>query len=134
MKTRQILVAALAVLTITACNDDPLSPDDVMGTYELTTVNGASLPFVIFDDGTDRFEILSGRITLRENQTFTDSSTLRLTSGTTVETEPDVAVGTYDIEGDAIVFTPDDSPQYILTISGSRLMQSVQGLTFEYRR
>ena len=134
MTMRQLAVAALAALTITACGDDPVSPDNIAGTYQLNTINGQPLPFTLIEDGADRLELIAGTIVLRSNSTFTDSTTLRLTSGTTVETEPTVAAGTYSIDDGIITFTPDDSPPYTVTVSGSTLVQREQGLVLEYRR
>ena len=134
MTIRQLAVAALAALTITACGDDPVGPDSIAGTYQLNTINGQPLPFTLIEDGSDRLELIAGTIVLRSNSTFTDSTTLRLTSGTTVQTEPTVATGTFAIDDDIITFTPTDSPPYTVTVSGSTLVQREQGLVLEYRR
>lgn len=62
-----LLIGAVA---FTACGEDLLAPDDLIGSYGLATVSGQSLPFVLHANRSDGSCILageSGRATLRVN-------------------------------------------------------------------
>lgn len=102
---RKLMILALAVTTATlsACGGkDSTGPDSIAGTYTLTTVNNAQLPFTTSQDATYKAEILASSITLRDDKTFTWSLTGRSTDNGIVDQGTDSFSGTYTITGSTL--------------------------------
>lgn len=110
---RATILAGLFATAITAasCGDDPEPTDPAaeaaaVGTYTLTSVNEAALPFKYGQNDSTRFDITSGRIVLQANKDFTDETTFaesRLSDGAPIG-EPAVQryLGTWSIRRDSL--------------------------------
>ena len=96
-------ITAVAIMTFLpfafgACADDATGPAQgaVVGRYQLQTVNGASLPFVVVQSDTSKGELTSDQLTLNADGTFSDIEGLRTTHGTTVTTKQASSIGVYE--------------------------------------
>ena len=104
MTSSRILIAALAAALLAACSgDSSTGTTSLAGTYDLTTVNGAALPFVI-QASAPKVELMSDRIIVNVGNTFSESGSLRETDGSTVSLVPFTDGGTYAVSGTAVTF------------------------------
>ena len=134
---RKLLVLCLALLLpLAACGDDDGSGPsaDVVGTFTLQTINGATVPAVVFQAGADRLEVVSGSITFNENRTFSAAFTLRQTLAGVVTTETETDTGTYTVSGNTVQLTAADGTVETATVSGNTLTSTQQGITLVYRK
>lgn len=133
---RKLLAAVLLLLAsvaVTACSDST-GPESAEGTYTLATVNGSSLPAVVFQVGSDKLEVVAGTLTLSSNSSFTGSLTIRETFQGTTNTETESGTGTYTRSGNTITFNSGDDETATGTLSGNTLTISDEGLTLVYRK
>ena len=77
----------------------------MVGRYQLQTVNGASLPFVVVQSDTSKGELTSDQLTLNADGTFSDIEGLRTTRGTSVTTKQAASIGVYESQETEIRFT-----------------------------
>jgi hypothetical protein len=115
-------------------SDDSTGPTQasVVGMWNLTTVNGAVLPFTI--QSTPKIEVLSDQLVVSANGTFTEATQTRTTNGTTVtlETVPDG--GTYSLNGTAVTFIFTDGSTGAGTVSGTTLIVAFPGVSLVYQK
>ena len=143
--SRRLALLALGALTFfgTGCgDDDPSGPGGVTGTWTLRSVNGQNVPATVYE-GSDlgfqlKVEVLSGRLTLSQNGTFQDVTTVRQTIGTGPSSTDDFTTsGTWVQSGSTITLTdPGEDETYTLTVQGDgSLVQSEQisGVTVNVR-
>jgi hypothetical protein len=105
-----VLIAVTAAAV--ACGGDDSEPVDpavkaaTVGTYTLTTGNGAPLPFKYYQSDTSRFDIDSGKIVLEANGDMRDEQTTaetRLSDGTLIGVEETQRyLGLWAIRGDSV--------------------------------
>ena len=130
-----LIVAGIAVGGTWACGGDSTSPSSVAGTYNLQTIDGQSLPFVIFQDGADKNEVMSGFERLNSDGTFSQSMTFRLTEGGQVSTETETADGSWRQSESAITLTYGGSVGTLTgSLSGNTLTLVEQGLVLVFRK
>ena len=82
------LAALLAVVFLAACTneiDQSTRPSSVVGTYQLRTYGGRSLPAVVSADQTGLTEVLSGELVIGSDQTWTESRVIRFTQGSATQ-------------------------------------------------
>ena len=80
------LAALLAVVLLSACTneiDQSTRPSSVVGTYQLRTYGGRSLPAVVSSDQIGVTEVVSGELVIGADQTWTETRIIRFTQGTT---------------------------------------------------
>ena len=138
----QVVMVILAGGLLTACGDgggdggDATGPGgtSIFGTYTLETINGSSLPFVVFQVGNDKVEITAGSVQLNSDNTYSVSVTFRLTEAGTVTTETDTGAGTFTATGSTIQFSDagDGSGPFTGSISGNTLTIIDDGDTFVF--
>lgn len=89
---------SLAVVTLTACADDPFSPYWDRGTYYLNYANNRAVPAIVSGGpGGARLEITGGSLTLRRDHSYQMLVTVRTWSATGTFYESTKAfAGTYD--------------------------------------
>ena len=118
---RKLFSVAAICLVLSACGD-AFTPDGTSGTYDLTLVNGISMPasISIVEDGiTVQFSFDTGTLTLRADGTYTFASTLTITSGSTTVAETETESGTFALQEPAtIIFTATDGDTGSGTIAG----------------
>jgi hypothetical protein len=133
-RTMSVLVLAF-LLPLAACGDGPTAvPVDVVGTWELRTINGMPLPVILASSGEDTAEVLDGSIILQADGRFEDSVTLRFTIDGEVTTDVDVIEGTYTQQGGALVLTSDEGGSFSATVTDGELVQIINQLTLRYTR
>ena len=119
-------VAVVVGVLLAGCADVTTDPAGVTGTYQLSEVNGESLPAVVFDgqrpEGHVVATALSGTITVRST-TFTERVVFNLVlNGHDLGSQPVELDGTYEADGQFLTFDPDGSaPVFTGTVSGSVL-------------
>ena len=134
---RNTLRAGVIALALAACSDSTgPDTDDLVGSYDLITIDGASLPVIVDQVGEDKAEVTMGTVTLDEDGTFGDVTELRITEGGVVTTEVQATQGTWTISGSTVTFVPNDgSGNYTMTWDGQlRLTQLFQGFTLVYEK
>jgi hypothetical protein len=133
---RRTFVSTLAGLAFlaAACGDSSTGPASIAGTYTLQTINGQAPPRTVFQDASGRVEITGGRVNLNADGTFSDATDLRVTSGTTVLTDTETAVGMWVQNGDNITFNVSGGGSYSMALAGRTLTQVEEGITLVYRR
>jgi hypothetical protein len=103
------LIAAAAVLTLTACISDSVgivgtqaiggtdnsSTSSVAGIYTLRTVDGKPLPFTFLQTTTEKDEVIDDALTLTPTNTWTRLEHIRSTVNGTVTISAGTDAGTY---------------------------------------
>ena len=76
----------IALAALVGCSEGATAPeaDAHVGTYELHSVNGTGLPFLIFEFSQDRVEVTAGSVTLKADGTFDNRTTVRITEAGTM--------------------------------------------------
>jgi hypothetical protein len=133
---RSIAIALLlGTLGFAACTDDDnvFAPSALNGPFALQTVNAAAVPAAVFDSANPplRLDALSGTITIKPNNAFSDVTTFRQTLGGVVSTRTVTCTGTYTAVGNVFEFaeaaTPDCGLTFTGVLSGTALTASVLG-------
>lgn len=109
---------------------------DVVGTWDLTTVNGSGLPFTLVQVASPpyRLEILGDVIMYNDNGTWTATTTFRENDNGTITEGPEPGNGTWTQAGANITTVYPDGSSSRSTISGDRLTFADGGLTAVYER
>ena len=134
---RNTLRAGVFAVALAGCSDSTgPDTDDLVGSYDLITVDGAGLPVIVDQIGEDKAEITMGTVTLDEDGTFGDVTELRITEAGVVTTEVVSTQGTWTVSGSTVTFVPNDgSGNYSMTWNGQlRLTQLFQGFTLVYEK
>jgi hypothetical protein len=138
------LLAAIAVLTLTACitdsvgivgttvtgGGDPPSTTGIAGTYTLKTVGGANLPFTMSQSGADKVELIDDTFTLTNANTWSEAWHERRTvSGVaTVVARNDAGTFTRSSTGEMVFISPT-SPTFTGTLSGTIMTLYAESIT-----
>jgi hypothetical protein len=130
---------SVAALVTAACTGGltSTSVDLSAGVYNLVTVNGEALPFLLnFVDADNRFEVTAGSVTISADGSFLDSATFLLTQAGVASEQTDETVGTWSQSGSRITFTPNDgSGAYTMSLIGdNRLLENGSSLSLAYVR
>src|SRR5262245_21206057 len=134
---RRLLVLALSL--VAACGGDsttgPPVQEQIAGTWTLSTVNGAPLPFTIAQTGTNKIEILSDVFVVVSTGSFTQTTTVRSTINGVVSTQSVADAGTYTVNGTAITlhFNSDGSTG-TASWSGNTMTTTDGGIALVYLR
>lgn len=137
-KVGALLIAA------SACATDTSGPDlSRYGRYTLRSINGDALPSVVFETSTSRLEFVGGNLRLNADQTFTDSTELKVTplfrgqqlEGGEVIQRTDVAWGLLRFAGDTVYLTSTRGESYFMVFQASgSLTQELAGSRLIYRK
>ena len=102
-------LTALLLLAIAACGGDKITDPAaaISGTYTLQTVNGGSLPALVFADAEEKDEVTAGSLTLGPNRTWGVELTVLVTDLTDNSA---IAIGlatngTYTINGSSVTLS-----------------------------
>jgi len=97
MRKSLLRIASLAVLVgLAACADlVGLGYGNLIGEYDLKTLNGFQLPTIVYQDALEQDELLSERFTIFADGSYTDDYTLRISSSSGQSTASYRDVGTY---------------------------------------
>lgn len=121
---RRLALLALA-MGMAACANDATSPStSINGNYNLTTINGTSLPYT-FTNGT---QLVSEQLVLNTDGTFTDAA--RYSNGQTR-----TSVGYYTSLNGSISFNDQTNGiTYQGSLSGTVLTEIVSGFTETFQK
>ena len=137
MRRMLVSVFTLATVLLSACGSDSSTnptPTSIAGTWNLSTVNGAALPYLLqAASGTNpKVEILSDQIVISASGTFTQSTVARITQGTTVSTSTLPDNGTYSLNGTAATFIFSDGSSGTATVLNNTLTIAEAGISLVY--
>lgn len=139
---RHVLLACCLAL-VPACSsnggtgndDDDPTLELLAGVYDLKTIDGQPLPFILEQEGDDMVEVIKGTVILQLTGTFSDITEFRITVGGEVSTASEEAAGTWTLSGSTVVFNPTTSSSYSMAWDGaSTLTQVFEGLTIVYMK
>lgn len=134
-----ILLAALALVTTAACSDNPSAPvlpdpdpvpsanDPVAGNFTLNTVNNASLPFVMFNDGGFSLEIASSTVEMQQGGQFVMVLTTREVVVDFASFFVDTMRGTWTQNVGNVVLNGDDGNSASAVWNGTQLAFPMEG-------
>jgi hypothetical protein len=132
---------AFAAVAVLGCGGDSSGPGSstAVGTWNLVTINGASLPYTVFDDPTPpayKIEVISDQFVVHAGGTFDQLTTVRETiDGTaTLVPVPDTGVWTQTGSSVTVTFDSDTSISAVLVISGNTATSSEPGFVAVYQR
>jgi len=137
------LIGVLLLCAAAACSnsDSTTAPATgaVSGNFALRTANGVAVPTVATQDATGTFEVLSGRVILRNDMSFIDSLTARYTpAGGTAQSLVDVRQGFFTQTGNNISLSFASSQgvvTYSMTwVDANTLTYSEPSLSLIYQR
>jgi hypothetical protein len=122
---RRLLGSALLAVLVACGGDKATGPNaSVAGNYTLRTINGNSVPAVVFQDAQEKDELTGGNINLNADNTWSGSLSAKATNLATgsVVSASVPASGTYSNNNGAITLTDSqDSSQLVGTVSGGTL-------------
>ncbi|MFL5620937.1 MAG: lipocalin family protein [Gemmatimonadaceae bacterium] len=131
-----VTVCTLAIALLTGCGTDygtAPTQASLAGTWNLTTVNGAPLPFII-QAANPKLEVLSDQYILLANGTFTETYQLRGTVGTDVSTQTFTDAGTYSVTGTAVNVRYSDGTGLTGTVSGNTVTIAQSGASLVFTK
>ena len=124
----------------TACGggkDSPTQPTpaSVAGTWNLQSMNGTALPFVIAQTGANKTELTADVLTVVAGGSFTQMTTIRTTLNGQVTTQTIPDAGAYVLNGTNVTFQfISDGSIGTGTVSGTTLTVSTPGFSYIYRK
>jgi hypothetical protein len=132
-------VTLFILLAAVACggSDSPTAPTSasVAGTWNLQSINGSALPFVIAQTGANKAEVLSDVLSVVATGSFTQITTLRTTVNGVVTTQSAADAGSYSLNGTAATFTfNSDGSVGTGQVSGGTLTVTTTGLVYVYKK
>ncbi|HET9440101.1 MAG TPA: hypothetical protein VFO52_08015 [Longimicrobiales bacterium] len=135
---RSLLCLSVATsLLFTACAETAAPDTALFGRYTLRTINGAQPPAHVFENAVARIEFLSGAIHLRADQSFVDSTRIRVfrTFEGDTQLSVDVAAGNFRLSADTVHLTSVRGESYYMTfLSSGSLVQLLEGNVLIYRK
>jgi hypothetical protein len=121
------------MLAVTACSDITGVRGDVVGTYELQTVNGRFLPATFDDPQFGTVTVEGGAVELDNNGSFIDIFQYRLPGSSLIRSTE--TSGTWTRVGNEIEFQTDAGDFYTMTWTNGRLVQDTDaGFRYVYQR
>ena len=111
MKLRHI-VTAVAVISLPACGSDDISGPggndaDLVGSYELTSIDGGALPVTVFETIGQRVEVVDGNLSISANGTFVLDAEVLVTTDGQSETVDDSTAGSWTLTGNLLTLDYD---------------------------
>jgi hypothetical protein len=135
MRRALAVIAVLGVLT--ACgSDSPTQPtgNSIAGTWALQTANGSALPFVYSQQGANKAEVVSDVATVDAHGAYTQTTQIRLTINGQVTTQSVSDVGTYTLNGTALVLRSNDGSSVTASLSGNTFTLAIDGVAYVYKK
>ena len=131
------LLLALVTLSLGCSSYDLTTPtqDLLTGNWNLTAVDGNSLPYAPPHVGLDQQEVTADVLTLSADKTFSEATTLRITKNGQVTTQTVVDAGTYEFNSYVVTFDfKSNGTVGSGTLSGRKMKVITQGVTFSYEK
>jgi hypothetical protein len=133
------LLPVLAAVAVIACGSDSSSSTGpqatIAGTWTLQTINGQGLPFIVVQNGSNKTEVVSDVVTISGTGSYTQTSTIRVTTNGVANTQSSADAGTYTLNGTAVAFhSNSDGSTTNAAWSGNTLTVTDVGLAAVYKR
>jgi hypothetical protein len=124
-----------ASVSFAGCGSDSTTaptPASVAGTWNLTTINGSPLPFLV-QASNPKIEYLNEQLIVSATGTFTQTANARFTNNGVVVTQPIADAGTYVLNGTAVSFRfNSDGSTGTGTVNGNTLTVANGGYSQVY--
>lgn len=129
-------LALVSVLVLASCStlDSITGTGYVRGTFELSTVNGSSVPAVVYQEPGYRLDVLSAAFTLEDDGSYSEAGIVRETVNGQTVTRSSESYGTYDYYNGQITFDESGGRRYYGTLNANTLTIDDQGVRMVYRR
>ena len=127
----------MLLTVVAACGgDSPTQPRaSVVGTWNLQTVDGSALPYLVPQNDFEALELMSDVLTVDANGTFTQLSQFRVTEDGQASTESFPDGGSYALNGTAVTFTFDsDGSTGTGSLAGTTLTVAAAGFALVYKK
>jgi hypothetical protein len=115
----------VATLLLAACGGDsgtgPATTATVAGTYNLTTVQGKSLPYRVYSETNYSLDVARGSMLLNSNGSFTAAMRSEERVQSYLSVYDDTATGTWVLNGSKIDITTSDGLKQSAVLSGKTL-------------
>lgn len=141
LSSGRLSLGALAVAlcaTLVSCGGDGATGTDTgtsfVGTYQLRSINGSPLPYVNFDQGGSKDEIVSETFTLGASGSWSHSYSERITTNGQVILQNGQTAGTFTSSGATLSFKSTANEIFTGTVSGNTLVLQRQSLTLSYTK
>ena len=138
MRSMLATMYAVATVVLAGCGSDgittptPIDNSAVVGTWNLTTVNGAALPYVVREE--PRVELLSDRFVLLADGTFTATIAFRFSDSGADLVQSREDAGTYSFSGTVATFSFNDQTTGTATVSGNTFTLGGADAPFTYTK
>jgi len=133
---RRLLV--LLVPFALACGGDSSTAPmtvSVAGTWDLQTINGTGLPYVVAQSGSNKVELLSDVVTAVSSGSYTEIMQVRSTVNGVVSTQSQSDAGSFLLNGTAVQFQSNTSfSSNTGSISGNTFTLAENGFSYVYKR
>lgn len=128
--------ALLLVAGLMACGGETTAPAaTIAGTWNLQTINGTTMPFVIAQTGANKDELLSDMLVVSGTGSFTQTTTLRSTRNGAASTQSIADAGSYSLNGSAVSFRwNSDNSTGTGSWTGNTLTMAADGFAVVYTR
>ena len=98
--------AVVSLLFVLAACGSSTEPEPIWGTYNLQTVEGQPLPYVLIQDEAGMLDITAGYMWLSSDMTFSRALTFRATVDGVVTTYTEYRTGTFRVSGSSLTLWP----------------------------
>ena len=139
-KTTLILLAAAAAIGLgcSDSNNNSVTGPDVIavdGIYTLQTVDGQTMPYLIYQQDTTTVTVLDGHLAITVSGGWTETVSFRTVAGTDTTMETASATGTLFRSGSSLVFADMNNNLYYTGIaSTNRLDLNAGDVTVVYAK
>ena len=121
-----------------ACGDDDSTTQPTLaflaGTWDLQSVNGSPLPYVVLQTSTSKSELMSDVITVTTTGSYTQLTTVRNTLNGQVTTQTGNGAGTFTLNGTALTFQASNGTSGTGTVSGTTFTLPLAGSSYLYKK
>jgi hypothetical protein len=137
-----LLTLATAAVVVTGCGGDSTAPKALshVGRYALVSVNGATLPLILYEQLTLKLTVTEGALTLKPDNTFTEDIRIDVVANG-YPTSPKLLScdGTYARTGNSFTMTSTatencDAGTAIGTLDSNTLTVTDENETLVFRR
>jgi hypothetical protein len=131
---RRFLALALLLASASCSSDSSTNPtpESLAGTWNLSTVNGSGLPFLL-QAANPKAELLNDQLIVSAAGTFTETGNLRFTDADGVVNVPFTDSGRWALDGTAVNFTfLSDGSSGTGTVSGNSFTLGAFGFSYVY--
>jgi hypothetical protein len=135
-KMKKLLIGVASLLL--ACTYDSLTtPTEALltGKWDLTSVNGSALRYVLSQLGGKKTEVVADTLTMNASNTFTEVTIVRSTQSGQVTTQTIADAGSYSFNSATVTFHFGTSGSIGSgTVTGKTMTVITSGVSFTYKK